>query len=278
LTIIRRVAYNPGMSERPPDSTDVTPPQSDVSGYEVRLPLFQGPLDLLLHLIEQQQLDITAVALAQVTDQYLRYLTALESIDADTLTDFLVIAAKLLLIKSQALLPRPPASALVAEPEEDIGDQLARQLRVYRQFKQVAQLLAQREADHLRSYLRLSASAALEPRLAPGEVSVLDLLAAARAALAIRPPDPAVDEVVSPMVVTIGQRIAHIRDYLSRVPRVLFSRLVEDCTSRTEIIVTFMAILELIKQNRVDVRQDVQFGDFVVFERPVAAPPSVTAN
>lgn len=266
------------MSVRPLDDAGAGPLHAETSGYEVRLPLFQGPLDLLLHLIEQQQLDITTVALAQVTDQYLRYLTELESIDADTLTDFLVVAAKLLFIKSQALLPRPPVSALLGEPEEDVGDQLARQLRVYRQFKQVAQLLSQREAQHLRGYVRVSASTAIEPRLAAGEITVLDLLAAARAALAIRPPDPVVDEVVSPIVVTIGQRIAHIRDFLSRVPRVLFSRLVQDCASRTEIIVTFMAVLELIKQNRVDVRQDVQFGDFVVFERAAAVSAPVTVD
>jgi len=76
------------------------------------------------------------------------------------------------------------------------------------------------------------------------------------------------------MVVTIGQRMAHIRDVLARLPRVLFSRLIADCASRTEVIVTFMAVLELIKQNRVDVRQDAPFGDFLVIERPVVTAGS----
>lgn len=259
------------MSDVPATSMSSASPQARLTGYEVQLPVFQGPLDLLLHLIEQQQLDITVVSLAQVTDQYLRYLTALESVDPDTLTDFLVVAAKLLLIKSQALLPRPPASAQADDAEEDVGDQLARQLQVYRQFKHVAQYLSQREAEHLRSYVRVSATPNIEPRLAAGQITLLDLLAAARVALAIRPPDPPVDAVVSPMVVTIGQRMAHIRDTLARLPRVLFSRLIADCTSRTEVIVTFMAVLELIKQNRVDVHQDVPFGDFVVIERPAVA-------
>jgi segregation and condensation protein A len=259
------------MSDVPAALMSSVSPQARMTGYEVHLPVFQGPLDLLLHLIEQQQLDITAVSLAQVTDQYLRYLTALESVDPDTLTDFLVVAAKLLLIKSQALLPRPPVNAQADDAEEDVGDQLARQLQVYRQFKQVAQFLSQREAEHLRSYVRVSAAPNIEPRLAAGQVTLLELLTAARAALAIRPPDPPVDDVVSPMVVTIGQRMAHIRAVLTRLPRVLFSRLIADCASRTEVIVTFMAVLELIKQNRVDVQQDVPFGDFVVIERPVAA-------
>src|SRR3990170_2755668 len=102
--------------------------------YEVRLPVFEGPLDLLLHLIEREELDITKVALAQVTDQYLAYLAMLKEVEVQVLTDFLVVAAKLLLIKSQALLPKPPPSVL-DEEEEDIGDELARQLRVYKQFK-----------------------------------------------------------------------------------------------------------------------------------------------
>jgi segregation and condensation protein A len=254
-------------AENPGDNLSVR----EALRYEVHLPLFQGPLDLLLHLIEQQQLDITKVALALVTDQYLQYLTALDNIDAETLTDFLVVAARLLLIKSQALLPRSPVTTDNEEAEEDVGDQLARQLQVYRQFKLIAQLLSQREAEQLRSFVRVSTSATVEPRLRAGEISVLDLLDAARAALAVRPPDPAVDEVVSPIVVTIGQRIAHIRDCLARYPQVLFSLLVQDCASRTEIIVTFMAVLELIKQNWLDVRQDAPFGDFVVVGRPEQA-------
>ena len=235
-----------------------------VPAYEVHLPLFQGPLDLLLHLIEQEQLDITSVALAQVTDQYLQHLSALKEVDAETLTDFLVVAAKLLLIKSQALLPRPPGALAEEEDDEDVGTQLARQLTIYKQFKLAAQMLSARQSDHLTSFVRVALTVPIEPRLIAGEVTVLDLVNAARVALAIRPPDPAVDEVVSPMTVTIGQQIARIQHRLERCPRVMFSQLMQDCASRLEIILTFMALLELIKQNLVDVRQDTLFGDIAI--------------
>jgi segregation and condensation protein A len=188
----------------------------------------------------------------------------LKEVDAETLTDFLVVAAKLLLIKSQALLPRPPGAFAEGEDDEDVGTQLARQLTIYKQFKLAAQTLSARQADHLTSFVRVALTVPIEPRLVAGEVTVLDLVNAARVALAVLPPDPAVDEVVSPMTVTIGQQMARIQQWLERCPRVMFSQLMQDCASRLEIILTFMALLELIKQNLVDVRQDTLFGDIVI--------------
>jgi len=253
------------MSSLPPECGNHQPLPAGPQPYQVHLSLFQGPLDLLLHLIEQEQLDITRVALAQVTDQYLQYLAVLRQVEAENLTDFLVVAAKLLLIKSRALLPKPPPSlGEEQEAEEDPGDQLARQLIVYRQFKAVAQVLARREADHLRSFVPIVPPPPLHPRLSAGEVTVFDLVAAARAALAVRPPDPVVDEVVSPITVTIGQQIEHVRDYLSHHGQVRFSQLVGRCTTRIEIVVTFMAVLELIKQDEVSVQQETLFGDILI--------------
>ncbi|MGQ9501890.1 MAG: segregation and condensation protein A [Anaerolineae bacterium] len=240
--------------------------------YQVTLPLFQGPLDLLLHLIEREQLDITKVALAQVTDQYLQYLASLKEVDANLLSDFLVIAAKLVFIKSQALLPKPPVDVSREEEEEDVGDQLVRQLQVYRQFKQAVQILRAREVLHLRSYVRVAVPRVLEPRLTPGEITLEELVVAARHALAIHSSNPVVDQVVSPIVVSIGERIALIRRLLERLPQVTFSALVHLCTQRLEIIVTFIALLELIKQNVVDVRQEAPFGEIVIYRQQDALP------
>ena len=119
--------------------------------YQVQLDVFTGPLDLLLHLIEQQELDITAVSLAQVTDQYLVYITSSHQIAPDELTEFVTIAARLLLLKSQVLLPRPEQKA---EEEQDVGDDLVRQLYEYKRFKQIAQLLEQRDEQGLHAYAR----------------------------------------------------------------------------------------------------------------------------
>lgn len=232
-------------------------------GYQVQLPVFQGPLDLLLHLIEREELDITKVALAKVTDQYLAYLAVPNEIEVDLLTDFLVVASKLLFIKSQALLPKPPPG-LVVEEEEDVGDQLARQLRAYKQFRMVAELLHQREADGMRNFVRLALPPKLEPKLSFGELTLDDLVTAVREALAVRPADPAVGAVVSPMTVTIGQQMTLIRTQLTRHKQISFRNLLHHATSRTEVIVTFLALLELIKQYTIQVRQESLFGDIVI--------------
>ncbi len=129
--------------------------------YTVQLPVFEGPLDLLLHLIERAELDITRVALAQVTDQFLGYLRAMQDRRMDLAASFVVVAARLLQIKSEALLPRPPEREA---GEEDPGDALARQLRLYKQFKDVAMLLHQREEAGLRTFLRLAPPPKVPPR------------------------------------------------------------------------------------------------------------------
>ena len=235
----------------------------DTQSYQVQISMYEGPMDLLLHLIEREELDITKVALAQVTDQYLAYLAILKQVEAEFLTDFLVMAAKLLLIKSQALLPKPPPS-LEDEEEEDIGDQLARQLRVYKQFKTVAETLRQRETEGLRNYIRVALPPKLEPKLTLGDVTLDDLIAAVRQALEVRPPEPAVSEVVSPITVTIGEQMRHIRAELTQRSQISFQGLLSQAASRVEIIVTFLALLELIKQYVVEVRQESLFGDIVI--------------
>lgn len=245
-----------------PDSIDQDEDHNTQS-YQVQISMYEGPMDLLLHLIEREELDITRVALAQVTDQYLAYLAILKQVEADFLTDFLVVAAKLLFIKSRALLPKPPPS-LEEEEEEDIGDQLARQLRIYKQFKTVAEMLRQRETDGLKNFIRVASPPKLEPKLTLGDVTLDDLVAAVRQALEVRPPDPAVSKVVSPMTVTIGEQMALIRAQLTQHSQIRFQSLLGRAVSRVEIIVTFLAVLELIKQNVVVVQQDGLFGDIVV--------------
>jgi segregation and condensation protein A len=261
------------MMDIPKPSTSPRQPESPNSqGYQVQLPVFQGPLDLLLHLIEREELDITTVALAHVTDQYLAHLAVPNEIEVELLTDFLVVATKLLFIKSQALLPKPPPS-LIDEEEEDIGDQLARQLRAYKQFRTAAQVLRQREEEGLRNFVRLASATNLEPRLSFGEVTLDDLITAVRQALAVRPQDPAVGEVVSPITVSISQQMTLIRNELTRHKKINFRRLLHQATSRMEIIVTFLALLELIKQYTIEVRQENPFGDIIIYT-DTAGPPS----
>ena len=243
--------------------TQTTTPVIDSTSYQVELPIFQGPLDLLLGLIEQEELDITKISLAQVTDQYLAYLDVIKETDPDELTDFLVIAAKLILIKSTVLLPRPPAS-VIDEEEEDVGDELARQLRLYKQFKEIAAQLREIEEQGKRSFIRLVPPPKIEPKLIPGEVTLADLLQAAREVMSVKPPNPVVDEVVPRVLVTIGQQMAHIRQAITSRGQVHFMELLSQQKDRIEIIVTLLAVLELIKRQVVAAEQPHHFGDIVI--------------
>jgi segregation and condensation protein A len=237
------------------------------SAYEVKLTVFQGPLDLLLHLIKREELDITTVSLAQVTDQYLEYISLLEELNAEILADFLVIAAKLLLIKSEMLLPRPPG-APGEEEEEDVGDELARQLIEYKKFKEAALGLREREEIGFRAYVRLAPLPKLERSLLDLEdVSLADLVEAVRLALNVRPPAPSVSEVVAPFTITVAEKMALIEERLERQRRVSFNHLLAQAASRLEIIVTFLAVLELIKLKGIVVQQERLFGEIVILQK-----------
>jgi segregation and condensation protein A len=239
--------------------------------YEVRLPIFRGPLDLLLHLIKQEELDITKVALAQVTDQYLAHIRLLQHLNLAELASFLVIAAKLLLIKSQVLLPQPTSLSQGDEVEEDVGDELVRQLIEYRHFKEIALLLQEREDLGLRTYTRLAPPPVLERRVDLSDVSLEDLVEAMRKALVAvgAEPEPSaesVSKIVSPVTVTIGQQMTFISQVLRHRRHISFQHLLSSASSRPEIIVTFLAILELIKQGVLEAYQECMFGDIILAE------------
>jgi segregation and condensation protein A len=246
------------------EETPIGDPNSN--GYEVDLPDFQGPLDLLLSLIEQEELDITKISLARVTDQYLARLEILKETDPDDLTDFLVIAAKLILIKSEVLLPRPPP-ILIEEDQEDVGDELARQLMLYKKFKEIATHLQDIESEGRRSFIRMVPNVKVEPRLVPGDGNLEIFLEAARQALSIKPQDPDVDDMVSPEIVTLGQQMVHIWQEIGSQQTVSFKDLLSHSRTRLEVIVTLLAILELIKRNVIKVDQPRHFDDIVIEKR-----------
>jgi segregation and condensation protein A len=230
--------------------------------YLIELPVFEGPLDLLLELIERAELDITKVSLARVTDQYLEYLRQLSHYELEDLSSFLVIAARLLQIKSEALLPRPPER----EPgEEDPGDALARQLVAYKKYKQIAILLAEREEEGLRTFLRQAPAPLPEPSPDLAEISLGDLLLALeQIAEHERGSGVGIEQVVARPVVRIRDRIQRIVDSIRSFGRTTFRNVVEDVGSRLEIVVSFLAMLELVKQGQVQADQDQLFGDIEI--------------
>lgn len=226
--------------------------------YTVQTPVYSGPLDLLLQLIERAELDITALALAQVTEQYLQHIRALQEAKAEEISAFLVIAAKLIQIKSEALLPRPPAREA---GEEDPAEALAQQLKLYKRFKEIANLLEEREKKGLRTYLRLAPPPRLESRLDWSDLTLEELLNAAESALRSEKEKQALGTVIAAPKVTIREKIALIASRLPAGERSSFQALIASARSRLEIVVTFLAMLELIKRYRIAAHQETLFGN-----------------
>ncbi len=243
--------------------------------YNVKLPSFEGPLDLLLHLIERQELDITSVSLAAVTGQYLETITVLEKLEVDAIAEFLVIAAKLILIKSQALLPRPPEPS--SGGEEEAGDDLVRQLIAYKQFKEVGRELGELEAANRQTFIRVAPPPRIETKVDLSGVSVGQLLQLVRDALVVERPAASVSEVVRPYMVSIRDQIALIQGRLAQRPQVSFWRLLHKARSRVEIIVTFLAVLELLKRRAIRVQQAEMFGDIEIEPSP-ESPDSIVVE
>lgn len=234
---------------------------------------FEGPLDLLLHLIEHEELPITAVSLTQVTGQYLAYLASLEQRKPDGIADFLVMAARLLYIKSAALLPRPE-DAVGEDEGEDPAEALARQLREYKLFKQKAEMLLGREASGQRGYVRLAPPPKLEKRLAPGGMDVQALLLAVYEVLRDYDAPPAPVAGIAPHQVTVQDKMAALSLQLQRDKVVRFRHFLGQAASRVEIVVSLLAVLELLKRRQVRVEQPTPFGDILIEAvAPVAEDP-----
>lgn len=250
------------------------------ASYEVRLPQFSGPLDLLLRLIEKDELAITELSLAQVADEYLSLVRSAEGRpDAGDMSSFLVVAAKLLLIKSQQLLPRPPAVILPVPDEDDVAAELVRSLQEYRRFKELAVELRQRE--HLHSYARVpSPSPSLKGKgdkptgngLHGVTLNELARLARRRTQLAMSlqvdagagRPSP-----LQPHRVTVNGRLKEIERGLAGGP-VSYRGLLANQPAPTrsgrvqEAVVTFLAVLEVQRRKIARVEQNELFGDITM--------------
>jgi segregation and condensation protein A len=229
--------------------------------YQISTAVYEGPLDLLLQLIERAELDITRLALAQVTDQFLEHLKFLDNRTADEVSSFLVIAARLLQIKSEALLPRPPARE---QGEEDPAEALALQLIAYKRYRQIANLLAQRDETGLRSYLRSAPMPHIDAVLDLTGIGIKDLIITALAAFTLAQQKQTLNSVVSPPRITIREKIQFITNILQKQRQTHFSSLISDKRSRLDVIVTFLALLELIKLNWIKARQENLFSDIAL--------------
>lgn len=252
--------------------------QNQQHRYVVHLPVFEGPLDLLLHLIEKRQMEITTISLVAVIDQYLAYLQqwTAELLPLANMASFVSIAARLLFIKSQYLLPHVPKDVENHEGESAVAmaEELQRHLVEYKLAKEIARTLRQREEKGLQTYGRSGLLAGIEAQLAwtPPTLTGLEITSLGRAfqrLLELQARDEANGEGLMPLArVRVSERITEIISHLQECSSILLSKVVENEHSRIVIVVTFIAVLELWKWDRIDVRQEELLGP-VVLERGV---------
>lgn len=242
--------------------------------YVVHLSVFKGPLDLLLHLIEKRQMEITTISLVAVTDQYLAYLQQWrsESLPLANMASFVSIAARLLFIKSQYLLPHVPKEMenSTGEGAMAMAEELQHHLVEYKLVKEIAQALHQREEVGLQTYARSGLLAGIEVQLTwiPPMLTGLEVSSLAHAfqrLLEHQARDKANGDGLVPVArVRVSERIAEIISYLQACPSILLSQVLKNEHSRIIIVVTFIAVLELWKWDRIDVRQQELLGPIML--------------
>ncbi len=240
--------------------------------FELRLPNYEGPLDVLLRLIEEQELEITAVSLATVADQFIGYLSTMPNRDPQTIAHFLSIAAKLILIKSRALLP----TAVVPQDEQEETDDLVSQLRAYQLFKRAAKILKAREQGNFRAFnVQPPHIPRPQSKTLPLDNVTLEMLARAMQRVVERLlPPPAVDEVMSRLPFTVNDCMDRIQTSVQR-GKVTFTELLDGVTTRVEVVITLLALLELLKRYTVRARQDVAFGEIIIEPFPEDERPQL---
>ncbi len=226
--------------------------------YSVKLAQFEGPLDLLLEIIEQEKLDISQVALAQVTENYLRHLEANPQIPLEEMVDFLVVASKLLFLKSRILLPF--LNQAVDEDEQSLESQL----RIYKEYldasKVIEALIGKRRFLYVHEKLPK-----VDVGFAPPEAFGSDDMIAFMNALIKRlEPLVHVPKAIVEKTVSIHEKIQEIRTLIGSAGTASFRHVLLTARNRTEVIVTFLALLELVKQRTVAVKQDGQFQDIML--------------
>lgn len=240
-----------------------------LTNYRVRLPVFEGPLDLLLHLIKKDEINIYDIPIALITRQYLEYLSLMESLNLNIAGEFLVMAATLIHIKSRMLLP--PDDLLEEEQEEDPRRDLVQRLLEYQRFKDAAERLRWREETWCEVFRRQSASGGnqaieAEDEVMLSEISLYDLMEALQVVLARVPRGKVLE--IAPDEVSVRERMSLLMERLEEVNGMAFDALFEGQCTRAAVIVTFLALLELIRLQLVVTQQIRLFGPIRILKAP----------
>lgn len=230
--------------------------------YEVHLKEFDGPLDLLLHLIEQAKVDIRDIFVSEITNEYLSLMRDVDSLDMDTASEFLTMAATLVYIKSRSLLPRPPRDE--QEEGEDPEEQLIRQLRDYKLFKEAGEKLDALKRAMESVYRRLPEEFVLPPQEYDIKQATLEELTGAFFSLLHSKREggeiPELAQSVRADTFTVREKLSKIRALLRERETLEFEELFDEGAEKIEMIVTFMALLEMIARQEIRLSQSSPYG------------------
>lgn len=242
--------------------------------YKVKLDVFEGPLDLLLYLIKRDEVDIYDISIERITKQYLAYLEAFQVLNIELAGEFIVMAANLLYIKSRTLLPVELQMADEEAEEEDPRFELIRQLIEYKKFKEAAASLRDQEALRESLFPRSPVTPELAPQetLLVEEVGIFDLIHAFQKILKRLEKKPENLREIFAENFTVSDKIDHVLRVMQVGVSLRFEELFADAASRTEIVVTFLAMLELIRLKQLRVRQEAHFGEIWIDRINEAAP------
>jgi segregation and condensation protein A len=246
-----------------------------MSENKVQLEIFEGPLDLLLYLVKKEEVDIYEVNLTKIATQFIEYVQVMKELDLDIAGEFLVMAATLMYIKSRELLPKnQQMEAPEEEDEEDPRWELIRQLVEYKKFKDAAAQLQEREHLQEQIYARIPARpefAVETPALRP-EVSIFDLVNAVSSILKRFNQREQTRDVYEDKW-SVSEKIEMIVTFIRERPRVRFAELFESAAHRMEVVVTFLALLELIRMKQLRIEQAEAFGEIEISPALPAPPP-----
>ena len=252
-----------------------------MTDYQVKFPVFEGPLDLLLYLIKKEEVDIYEVNLTQLATQFLEYIEVMRELDLDIAGEFLVMASTLMYIKSRELLPVEQQVVTEGEDEgEDPRWELIRQLVEYKKFKDAAAQLANLEAKQEATYARVPVKPVFDEDapVAKSQVGLFDLLNAVNAILKRVNQREDLRDIFEDKW-SVSEKIETLRTLILERSRMRFSELFAGATSRTEVVVTFLALLELIRLHVLQCTQGEHFGEIDIVRAPEPeAPEAVAAN
>lgn len=231
---------------------------SALSEFEIDIADFEGPLDLLVQLIERQGLDITGVSVLAVTDQFVAYAHQLHQRFAEAASEFLLVASRLALLKSRALLPQPEP-----EDDEESADDLAERLRVYAAFKAVAVDLDERLRAGQSSFIRVAQPSLPRPSPEPGAGDLTRLMQALERLAQV---DTPVDSLIEAPArrFRVADKVRDLQDMLAARGTLAFDTIAAACADRAELIATFVAVLHLVKQRAATVEQSGPFGSIML--------------